>query len=569
MANSGSVLFAIPAANVVSVEQGVVSNLAHGLLSICSVEAGGDHLVILSVAGEDSNSSFSYPLVKQPILKSDNRLYILPCSVASGQAQKNFVLSLQGEGGASNYDVEELEMYLAKYGTLRSRDSLPLGHASRNESAGTSAAVSSSSAAASAGAVSHPSSASTAIVPVVAASGAITASAAAPTVMGSLWNIGGKIAHEVTNPESVFRTKYVAPAASAASSAAQIVAHEITDPNSKLRTEIIPVATEKAKVAVNIISNEVNNKESVLRSQLLPAANAEIGKTVAAVKHEIFDADSKLNSEIKPAVTKELANPTVSGIGSGIATGVSMAGKGLATGLVSTADYAGRGVAFVADVTSKAVGPATEHMEISEATKTNIERSRSLTKAGVVVTGVMVVGAAAMAKSLGAAVSAGFLATDTGKKIATLTTTTETGRAVSSIAAATVGAAYDVWGGLEQAAYTFGTQTKNATTKAVAHNYGEEAAKAADSAMSLAGDVGQLTINLTKINPVNLAGSVAGSATLDYHAKTTGAEAATQPPQDMAAALASATNAGAAAVAQNPNALLAAASASALASGRL
>jgi len=563
MASSGIVLFALPAANVVCVEQGVVTNLARGLLSICSVEAGGDQLIILSVAGEDGNSPFSYPLVKQPILKSDHRLFILPCSVASGQAQKNFVLSLQGEGGASDYDVEELETYLAKYGTLRSRDSKqPLGHPS---SAASAPAAPSSSSSASA---SHSATASTALVPVVAASGAITAAAATSTVMGSLWDIGGKIAHEVYNPESVFRTKYVAPAASAASSAAQVVAHEITDPTSKLRSEIIPVATEKAKVAVNILSNEVNNKESVLRSQLLPAANAEIGKTVAAVKHEIFDSDSKLNSQIKPAVSKELANPTVSGIGAGIASGVSMAGKGLASGLVSTADYAGRGVAFVADVTSKAVGPSTEHMEISEATKNNIERSRALTKAGVVVTGVMVVGAAAMAKSLGAAVSAGFLATDTGKKMASLTTTTDTGRAVSSIAAATVGAAYDVWGGLEQAAYTFGTQTKNATTKAVAHNYGEEAAKAADSAMSLAGDVGQLTINLTKINPVNLAGSVAGSATLDYHSKTTGGEASAEP-QDMASALASATNAGAAAVAQNPNALLAAASASALASGRL
>ena len=567
--SSGHVLFALPAANVVCVEQGVVTNLARGLLSICSVEAGGDQLIILSVAGEDGNSPFSYPLVKQPILKSDHRLFILPCSVASGQAQKNFVLSLQGEGGASDYDVGELETYLAKYGTLRSRDSKqPLGHPSRVESSSAASALAAPSSSSSSSSASHSTTVSTALVPVVAASGAITAASATPTVMGSLWDLGGKIAHEVYNPESVFRTKYVAPAASAASSAAQVVAHEITDPTSKLRSEIIPVATEKAKVAVNILSNEVNNKESVLRSQLLPAANAEIGKTVAAVKHEIFDSDSKLNSQIKPAVSKELANPTVSGIGAGIASGVSMAGKGLASGLVSTADYAGRGVAFVADVTSKAVGPSTEHMEISEATKNNIERSRALTKAGVVVTGVMVVGAAAMAKSLGAAVSAGFLATDTGKKMANLTTTTDTGRAVSSIAAATVGAAYDVWGGLEQAAYTFGTQTKNATTKAVAHNYGEEAAKAADSAMSLAGDVGQLTINLTKINPVNLAGSVAGSATLDYHSKTTGGEASAEP-QDMASALASATNAGAAAVAQNPNALLAAASASALASGRL
>lgn len=564
MANSGNVLFVCAAANVVSVEQGQVTTLAHGVLSICTVEAGGDHLVILSVADANGNSTFSYPLVKQPILKSDTRLYILPCSVASGQAQKTFVLSLQGEGGASNYDVDELESYLAKYGTLRSREtkSTSISQTSHPKEPTTSSTTipSTSSPVPTA---SSSITTSNAIVPAVAAAGATT-----PTMMDSLWSIGGKIAHEVSNPESVFRTKYVAPAASAASSAAQVVAHEITDPTSKLRSEIIPVATVKAKEAMNIISNEVNNKESVLRSQLIPTANKEIGKTVAAVKHEIFDADSNLNAQIKPAVSKELANPTVSGIGAGIATGVSMAGKGLASGLVSTADYAGRGVAFVADVTSKAVGPATEHVEISEATKNNIERSRSLTKAGVVVTGVMVVGAAAMAKSLGAAVSAGFLATDTGKKIATLTTTTDTGRAVSSIAAATVGAAYDVWGGLEQAAYTFGTQTKNATTKAIALNYGEDAAKATDSALSLAGDVGQLTINLTKINPVNLAGSVAGSATLDYHAKTTSGEVASAPV-DMASALANATSAGAAAVAQNPNALLAAASASALASGRV
>jgi len=304
------------------------------------------------------------------------------------------------------------------------------------------------------------------------------------------------------------------------------------------------------------VANEVTNERSVLRTEVLPAAQAHARAAAEAVRHEVQDSDSQLRGTIVPAVARELSNPTVAGVGGGIATGISMAGHGAKTALVASAGLAGQGIVWTAETTTRALGGRAEApTAVSDATKANLQRAKLLTRATVVVTSGMVVGAAAMAKSLGAAVSTAFMATETGRGAVHVATTTDGGRAVCRIASSSVGVVADVWAGLEGAASVLGAASAKAIRHGVGERYGAEALAAAESGIGVASDVGELAMNLRKLSPDVLAGQVAIESTRDFVARAPAVDAgreALAPAASVQDAAAAAAAAGVAAAAPTP-----------------
>lgn len=103
-------LFAIDGAQIVSVQSGQVIRVANGKLSVLSAAVTSHQRMLFLLC-----DNFSYPLVEQPVMKSDDRLYLLPA-----QDGKTFVVSIDGAVSAST--VAEFEEVLAECTNFRRRD---------------------------------------------------------------------------------------------------------------------------------------------------------------------------------------------------------------------------------------------------------------------------------------------------------------------------------------------------------------------------------------------------------------------------------------------------------------
>ena len=125
--SSASLLATVSRATVLSVQHGQCTRVSDGELRVLSVpQAGGEPLVLLT-CGE----SFSYPLIEQPVLRSGDRVFILPA-----EAQMHYVVNVDDSVAAES--VVALERALREATLMRDR---PAGGALVPAEAGTSTAV--------------------------------------------------------------------------------------------------------------------------------------------------------------------------------------------------------------------------------------------------------------------------------------------------------------------------------------------------------------------------------------------------------------------------------------------
>ena len=231
--------------------------------------------------------------------------------------------------------------------------------------------------------------------------------------------------------------------------------------------------------------------------------------------HEFVDPTSTLRAGYVAPIVAELSNPTVAGIGGGIATGVDLLGTGAKAVLVGGAELAGQGVRLVAAgagaLLRLGAGPP---VRISPATQARLEAARGLTRTVVVVTGGVVQGAVAMATSLGANAAAAIGGTAVGKSLAA-GSSSAAGQAVCRVAYSTVGAVGAVWEGLELAAASLAGHVGGAATDLVGARWGAEAAAASATGLGAVGDLGKASL-LTSMHltPVTLLAQGAGAATV-------------------------------------------------------
>lgn len=105
---SAHCLATVPDAKLVCVSQGIVSHSSSGTISILRTDADGEASLVFLLL-----DTFSYPLVDQTLMKSSERVYILP---AGTDGAVNYVLSLP-----DGVDTSEFETQIARFAQLRSR----------------------------------------------------------------------------------------------------------------------------------------------------------------------------------------------------------------------------------------------------------------------------------------------------------------------------------------------------------------------------------------------------------------------------------------------------------------
>jgi hypothetical protein len=320
----------------------------------------------------------------------------------------------------------------------------------------------------------------------------------------------------VVDADSVFRTQYVAPAAAAAVSTAKTVAHEVGNSDSVFRTQYVAPAAAATAAAAGALVHEVRSSDSKLRAELLPAAAARASGAAAALHHEFADPASVLRADYLAPIGEELRHPTVAGIAGGVATGVTLVGRGAKAALVATAEVAGSGVELVVGGLARGLGRVSRPVHVSDATRARLAGVRNAAGAAAMVTGGMVLAATTTARMLGAAASTAFAATATGAAAEEKAQGTA-GKALRRVALATVGAAGDLWGGLEGAAAALGKHTAAAARGFVeARGYGEEVAAATELGLDAATQVGAVGINLVQVTPGMIAASTAGNAATNF-----------------------------------------------------
>lgn len=381
-------LFSLNNVDIVSVCDGIITRVASGKISVLSAITGSTNMLFLLC------DSFSYPLVEQPIMKSDDRLYLLPA----------------GRGNTTNNGI-------------------------------TSTSSSSSS--------SSPASSTTYVLSI------------ATSVPVEEVQEFERILAEHTN----FRSR---------STQTLVVDRQLgSTPSSSSSTATVP-------------------RTPTAGTEIVPHA---LSSSTSTTTHAIVPHHTGASSYLPSS----LSHLSVTDVGSGISTGVRLAGTVTASALVVGAEYAGKGVKWVADKAVTIVGKTDKPVHINDETKVRLDQARMVSRAAVVVSGAVVVGAATMAKQLGSAVSAAFLSTEYGKNLAA-SSTSETGQAAKQVAASSLVAFGEIWDGLETAAKVFGTHASDATTHFVGEVYGKEAAVVANKSLALAGDVGLTALNMRNIS---------------------------------------------------------------------
>jgi hypothetical protein len=400
-------LFGVDGAQIVQVAGGDIQRVAHGRLSVLSATSSAEKMLFLLC--ED----FSYPLVDQPVMKSDDRLYLLPAS-----GGKTYVVSLDAKTPPES--VAELERVLSNCTNFRARQTQNLVLDREIGSASAGARAGAGAGAGAAAAASSSSSTTTALVP---SDGAAAAAAAA-------------------------------------------------------------------------------------------AGAAE--------------APSELSLLRPPA----LSHLSVADVGNGLSHGVMLAGKVTANALVVGADFAGKGVRWAAGQAAGYMGKAEQPAHFTDETRTRLDQARMVSKTAVVVSSAVVLGAATMARSLGAAVSGAFLSTEYGKSLSSNLSNnsgSQTGVAVRQVAASSLVAFGEVWDGLETAAKVFGGHAAGATTSFVEERYGKEAALIATKSLDVAGDVGQAALNMRNVSIGGLVRKTGVEAAKDVLHVSAGGQPGTSP----------------------------------------
>jgi hypothetical protein len=226
-----------------------------------------------------------------------------------------------------------------------------------------------------------------------------------------------------------------------------------------------------------------------------------VSSAASAVKHELVSPDSDLRVKYVGPVVEELSHPTVAGVTTGMATGISMVGQGAKTALVTTGELAGKGVKYTVVGVGRALGVVLpgKRLTVSPATQARLDNARLMTRTCVMVTGSLVAGAQGMARSLGASVG--------GSVSSTL------GKDVLRVAASGVGMVGSVWEGLEGAAVAFGAGVGGGVSEFVGERYGVEAKAAADKGLACVGDLGEATLVSTMhLAPTTIVANTLGSA---------------------------------------------------------
>lgn len=105
------VLLNLASAKVVRIQNGAVNPVGEGPLQVLCAGTGHEELVFLVVGG------WSYPLCEQLVMKSADRVYILPAGAPA--AGENFVLTV-GAGVAAG-EVTVLDNAISRFASLRTR----------------------------------------------------------------------------------------------------------------------------------------------------------------------------------------------------------------------------------------------------------------------------------------------------------------------------------------------------------------------------------------------------------------------------------------------------------------
>ena len=193
-----------------------------------------------------------------------------------------------------------------------------------------------------------------------------------------------------------------------------------------------------------------------------------------------------------------VSNPTLASASATVGSGLVQLGAFTRQALVAGASIAGRGVSAASAAVAARMGPATQPLEISQTTASRLQNARVLTRAAVVVTGSMVEGAVALARSLGTAAAHAAAETETGKRILS-SAATPAGTAATTVAVASLAAFRDVWDGLEEAAQIVGHATADATRTVSHARYGAAGDPVTESVIGLAADVGAIAINTNRL----------------------------------------------------------------------
>lgn len=237
------------------------------------------------------------------------------------------------------------------------------------------------------------------------------------------------------------------------------------------------------------------------------AGGGDAGKATAASSGSVVSGAVAASGAVVVAGSAALApsarqgavsNPTLASASATVGSGLVQLGAFTRQALVAGASVAGRGVSAASAAVASRMSPAAQPLEISQTTAARLQNARMLTRAAVVVTGSMVEGAVALARSLGAAAAHAAAETDTGKRLMS-SAATPAGTAAATVAVASLAAFRDVWDGLEEAAVIMGHATADATRTVSHARYGAAGDPVTESVIGLATDVGAIAINTNRL----------------------------------------------------------------------
>lgn len=106
-----TLLLSLPGARIVSITDGAVGHVAEGTVEVVAARASDEEMMMLACG------SFSYPLIDQVAMKSDERIFVLP---AGRDGITSYVLTL--DASLSPAQLAAFEEMLSRYTDLRMRN---------------------------------------------------------------------------------------------------------------------------------------------------------------------------------------------------------------------------------------------------------------------------------------------------------------------------------------------------------------------------------------------------------------------------------------------------------------